>query len=244
MFEVGGYFAAFAANRRDVTAPGRLSSPYINAPIGFQDTAGLWLNADYMQTTFGNSVWSGEANLRWFGSTWKCFDVNYLIGVRYIKLYERFTHYTVDDDIQFGVNDPTTRATLTYKAENDMIGGQIGFGLTQWLTEAWSYSYEQKIAFLANGAKTRNSLIRDDQFVGFDHSRTTWRFATAWEGGLFLNFGHGSWRVRTGYEYKLFVGVASVDQQFTFDLQDAAFRHKSTDSILYHGPSASIEWVF
>jgi len=244
MFELGGYYAAFGAIRKDMTAPGRLDTPYINAPIGFQDTAGLWLNADYMQFVFGNSVWSGEANLRWFGSTWKGLDVNYLVGLRYIKLYERFSHYTIDDDIQFGVNDPTTRATLTWKAENDMVGGQVGFGLTSWLTQVWNISYDQKIALLANGAKTRNELVRDDGLVGFNDAHTTWRFASAYEGGLFLGLGTGAWRLRAGYEWKLFVGVSSVNQQFTYDLEQAPFRHKSTDSIFYHGPSASIEWVF
>jgi hypothetical protein len=244
MLELAGFFISHKSQVSDVRAPGRLDAPYFNAPAGFQDTAGLWLNADYMHLAFSNSVSSAELNLRWFGSTWGCFDLNYLVGLRYVKLYEKFTHYTIDDDFQFFVDDPTTRATLSYKAENDLFGAQIGFGLTQWLSQTWSWSFEQKFAFLANAAKTQNRLIRDDGFVGFDFGRTTERFATAYEGGMFLNFGSGSWRVRGGYEYKLFVGVASVDQQFTYDLLDAAFRHKSTDTIIYHGPSASIEWVF
>jgi hypothetical protein len=244
MWELGGYFASFGVIRKNLVAPGRLDTPYFNAPVGFQDTAGLWLNADLMAFEFGNSVWSAETNLRWFGSTWKCFDVNYLVGLRYVKLYERFTHYTVDDDIQFGVNDPTTRANLTFQAENDMLGAQVGFGMTQWLSETWSLSYDQKVGLMANGAKSRNRLVRDDGLVGFDTVHTTWRFATIWEGGLYLGLGTGGWRARAGYEYKIFSGVSSINQQFTFDLQDAAFRHKSTDTLLYHGPSLSIEWVF
>jgi hypothetical protein len=244
MWEVGGFYTSNVRRNAEITAPGRLDSPYFNIPVGFQGDDGLWTNADYMQLIFVNSIYSGEINARFFGTCWKSLDINWLIGLRYVKLYERFSHYTIDDDIQHMVDDPTSRATLTWKAENDLFGLQVGFSATQRISEAWSISWDQKFMFLANGAQTAESLVRDDGFVGYDVAHTTWRYSQGFDGGLYLDFGGGNFRIRAGWDLKVFLGVAQADKQFTYDLQAAPTIHRSSGTTVYQGPSASLEFVF
>jgi hypothetical protein len=244
MWEIGGFYISNSQRRSTFLLPGRLDSPYINPPIGFEGNLGLWTNADFMQVTFNNSVWSGEANARFFGVCWKGLDINYLVGLRYIKLYERMSHFTIDDDIQFGIDDPFTRATLNWKGENDMFGAQVGFSLIQRFSNFLSVSYDQKVAFLANASQASQSLVRGDGFVGYDVSHTSWRFGQAYEGGLYLDVAGGNFRVRAGWDLKIYTGVSAADRQFTYDLQAGPNMHRTSGTILYHGPSASVEFVF
>ncbi len=244
IFEVGGFYIANNGTNYNRTTLGRLNSPYTDAPIGFQDTDGLWTNADYMSLNYKNTLYSAEMNLRFFGDCWKTLDVNYLIGLRYIKLQDSLKHYTNDDGLQTGVNDPTTIATLEWRGENDMFGLQVGWGLTQRLTQTWAISWDQKIALLANAAQTQQSLVRGDGLVGFQTSETSWRFAQAFESGLFLDMNAGNMRLRAGYNFNLYVGVATAENQFNYNLEQTPNTRKTADTIFYHGPSASIEFVF
>jgi hypothetical protein len=244
LWEIGGFYIANKTSSFSRTLLGRLDSPYTNAPIGFQDTAGLWTNADFMNLRYKNTLYSGEMNWRFFGDCWKTLDVNYLIGLRYIKLQDSLRHYTIDDDLQLGINDPTTRAALEWRGENDMFGLQIGWGLTQRLTQTWAISWDQKIALLANAAQTQQSLVRDDGLVGFKTSETSWRFAQAYEGGLFLDMNAGNMRLRAGYQLNLYVGVATAENQFNYDLELTPSVRKTADTVFYHGPSISVEFVF
>lgn len=244
IFEIGGFYTVNKPNFSQYRALGRLDSPYVNAPVGFQDLFGLWTNADYMNLTYKNSIYSAEANLRFFGTCWKTIDVNYLIGFRYIKLQDSLKHYTIDDDLQLQVNDPTTRATLNWDASNDMIGGQIGWSLTQRLTQSWSVSWDQKIALLCNTATTTSSLVRDDGFVGYDFSMSSRRLATAFESGFYLELSTGNMRLRGGYAVNIYTGVATADGQFTYDLQQAPTFRNTTGTVVYTGPSCTLEWVW
>lgn len=244
IFEIGGFYTVNTATSRSFESLGRLDSPYINAPVGFQDNAGLWTNADYMNLYYKNSIYSGEANLRFFGTCWRTLDVNYLIGFRYIKLQDSLQHYTIDDDLQLLVDDPTTRARLNWRAANDMLGLQIGWGLTQRLTQVWSLSWDQKIAFLCNTATTTSSLVRDDGLIGYESSISSKRFAQAYETGLYLDMSSGNMRLRAGYDLKIYVGVATADGLFNYDLQTAPTTRNTTDTVIYHGPSISLEFVF
>lgn len=244
IWEVGGFYISNQPSNYSITRLGRLDSPYTNAPIGFQDTAGLWTNADYMSLGYKNTLYSAEMNWRFFGDCWKSLDVNYLIGLRYIKLQDSLKHYTIDDDLQLGISDPTTRATLEWRGENDMFGLQLGWGLTQRLTQTWSISWDQKIGLLANAAQTQQSLVRDDGLVGFKTSETSWRFAQAYETGFFLDMNAGNMRLRAGYNFNLYVGVATAENQFNYDLEFTPNVRKTADTVFYHGPSASIEFVF
>ena len=244
IFEVGGFYIVNTATSYQNTLLGRLDSPFTNAPEGFQDNAGLWTNADFMRLYYKNSIYSGEANLRFFGSCWKSLDISYMIGFRYIKLQDSLQHYTIDDDLQQAINDPATRATLNWRASNDMMGLQIGWSMTQRLTQAWSVSWDQKIAFLCNTATTTSSLIRDDGLVGYDASRSSKRFAQAYESGLYLDLSSGNARLRAGYDLKFYVGVATADGLFNYDLELAPTTRNTTDTVVYHGPSISIEFVY
>jgi len=244
MFEIGGFFTENRPTQQTYISLGRLDSPYVNAPVGFQDNQGLWTNADLMRLTYKNSIYSGEANLRFFGTCWKTLDVNYLIGLRYIKLQDSMQHYTIDDDLQLGINDPTTRATLGWAGSNDMLGAQIGWSITQRLNPTWSISWDQKIAFLCNNATTTQTLVRDDGFVGYEVSKSSRRLANAFETGLFLDMSAGNMRLRGGYTMNIYTGVATADGQFNYDLQVAPTQRKTTDTAVYVGPSASIEIVW
>lgn len=244
IYEIGGFFLSNTVANRSFTSLGRLDSPYFNAPIGFQENQGLWTNADFMQLTYKNTIYSGEMNMRFFGDCWKTLDVNYLIGLRYIQLQDSLQQFTIDDDLQLGIVDPTTHATLRWGGTNNMLGGQVGWSLTQRLTPTWSVSWDQKIALLANAARTQTSLYRGDGFEGYNVNQTTWRFAQAYEGGLFLEMNAGNLRLRAGYAYNIYVGVTEAANQFTYDLEAAPFTRNSASTVIYHGPSASFEFVF
>ena len=244
IWEIGGFYIANRGNTLTLTSLGRLNSPYTNAPVGFQDTDGLWTNADRMSLQYKNTLYSAEMNWRFFGECWKSLDINYLIGLRYIKLQDSLRHYTIDDDLQLGISDPTTRAALEWRGENDMFGLQVGWGLTQRLTQTWSVSWDQKIALLANAAQTQQSLVRDDGLVGFKTSETSWRFAQAYETGFFLDLNAGNMRLRGGYQLNLYVGVATAENQFNYDLDLTPTVRKTADTVFYHGPAISVEFVF
>lgn len=244
IFEIGGFYLVNSETSKGFTSLGRLNSPYTNVPVGFQDTFGLWTNADFMNLAYKNSIYSGEINFRFFGDCWKTLDVSYLIGARYIKLQDQLYHYTVDDDLQLGINDPTTKATLGWRGENDMVGGQIGWSITQRFSPTWSMTWDQKIALLANGAKTTTSLVRGDGFTAYNVSDTTWRFAQAYEGGLYFDMNLGNMRLRAGYDLRIYTGVAQAQGQFTYDLQAAPTYRSTADTVIYHGPSATVEFVF
>lgn len=245
LFEVGGFYLADHPVQTQWVSLGRLNSPYFNIPVGFQDNQGLWTNADLMRLTYKNSIYSGEANLRFFGACWKTFDFNYMIGFRYLKIQDSMQHYTIDDDLQFGIDDPTTRATITWGGSNNMFGLQVGWNMTQRLNSTWAITWDQKIAFLCNQATTTQSLIRDDGFVGYDVGKSSKRLANAFETGLFLDMNAGGYmRVRAGYTVNVYTGLATADGQFHYDLELSPTLRKTTDTAVYYGPSASIEFVF
>ncbi len=241
LYEAIGWYIARHAKVTQYDLANRLTSFYTNAPEGFQDTAGLWVNADRMVFNFANSLYSGELNVRHFGACFKTLDLNYLYGLRYVKLSERFRHITNDEINPF---DPTTTATVDVRAENDLFGPQVGWSVTQRWNPTISMSWDMKIGLLANAAQTAQSLTRGDGFVGFDLAHTGWRLASSFETGLYLDLGGCNWRIRGGYDLKLFTGVATVENNFDSDFQVMQSLRNSSGSVLYYGPSASIEFVW
>lgn len=244
LFEIGGFYTENRPVQQTYISLGRLDSPYTNAPLGFQDNQGLWTNADLMRLTYKNSIYSGEANFRFFGTCWKTLDVNYLIGFRYLKIQDSMQHYTIDDDLQLMVNDPTTRATLTWGGSNDMVGMQLGWSITQRLNPTWAISWDQKIAFLCNNANTTQTLVRDDGFVGYEVGKSSKRLSNAFETGLFLDMSAGNMRLRAGYTVNIYTGLATAEGQFNYDLELAPTLRNTTGTAVYYGPSATLEFVF
>jgi hypothetical protein len=125
-----------------------------------------------------------------------------------------------------------------------MIGGQIGWSITQRLNPTWSVSWDQKIAFLCNTATTGQTLVRDDGFVGYEVSKSSRRLANAFETGLYLDMNAGNMRLRAGYTVNIYTGLATAEGQFNYDLELAPTLRNTTGTAVYYGPSVTLEFVF
>src|SRR5262249_58309062 len=104
-----------------ITAPRRLDLPFNNFqsstrfPLGFSGNQGMWLQADLVRASLQTAVGSAEINYRsrsGFG-----YGFEWLVGVRYLDIDERFGIFTDDEGLTIvdvnGNPDPTRQALYT-----------------------------------------------------------------------------------------------------------------------------------
>ena len=106
-----GFYIPQYHNSTYTEAPGQLDLPFFNPPIGFEGDNGLWTHADNVVSTFRFSRVCRqivEINYRYTDAA--ITDVELILGMRWISLYESLGIFTGDDDFSFrDVNMALTR---------------------------------------------------------------------------------------------------------------------------------------
>src|SRR5262249_57220785 len=89
-------------------------------PPGFGGVNNLWLQANNVTVRLGYDLANAEFNYRYADPY--CRHIDWLIGLRWFDLTERFAIETNAD-----VNDPLQHATDRVRAHNRIACGQVGF---------------------------------------------------------------------------------------------------------------------
>jgi hypothetical protein len=242
-WEIGGMLVPRVHNAISITDPGRISSFFFNEPIGFQGTnPGLWDNADRMTLSLNSRMVGGEANMRWF-MRGEDEAVEVFCGCRYLDYDEYLSIFTDDDSIQFSP-DPLSVATYSTRAKNHLFGLSAGVSMHGWFCDCLALGFDARGSWMANYATTGVSLIRGDGLVGFDGSLNKWGFTQIYEAGLFLELAGDRCRLRGGYQGMLLLHLAIAQDQVDFDLGNQRGRGDMFGTVWYHGPVATLEFIF
>ena len=251
--EASGFYLAQSSNTRVYANPGRLDVPFnINGrtdifPLGFEGDNGMWLQDDIVSTRLQTSLASGEVNFRYW--IWKGSSFNWLVGVRYLNDYERFTYYVGDDDLTVrnlnGQPDPTRQASYITTTNNHLVAGQLGLDWSKPICCWLAFSLTAKGAWGENFVDFDTRLKRGDGFIGFDNHTSKTPFSHLYELGAFLNFRlMDNAQLRAGYNLLWVIDVAEAAEQYDYNLANRLGRQNDHGDIFYHGPSVELMLLF
>lgn len=239
-----GFYIPNRGTARIIDNPTRLTSFFYNAPVGFEGADGfLWANADVMGMTYRNNLVNGEINVRHMREYKDGFNLVFLAGLRYFDIYERFDFLTGDEQTRFNP-DPTTIANLSWRTQNRLAGGQLGFGVNTMLTSWFGISWDSKIGVFANTITAKNTLTRGDGFQAFDTSIQEVKTTSLYDMSLYFTVQNGMFRLKGGYNLMWVVGVSKADNQVDFDLATQPQRISTAGTMFFHGPSVQLEIIF
>lgn len=246
-FELTGYYLAETHNTVVRSAPGQLTSFFVNPPLGFEGNLGLWSQADAINTTLRTTLANGEANLRTFSKALS--GVEGIIGVRYFDMQETLSIFTDDEGLvllNLGVPpDPLRQATYSARVHNRILAGQLGAewqgNVNCWLAlGGWG-----KGAWGVNFVEEDFSLVRGDGRVGFDVSRNHIIWSQMYEIAGFAEIHMlERLRLRMGYNALWLLHVPVANQQVDFNLANPLGRRKDNGSVFYHGPMIEMQFLF
>jgi len=241
--ELSGFYLSQNSTSKTFANPGNLDSffnvggDFSRAPLGFEGDNGLWLQADVIRLRLQTALGSAEVNYRcWMGAD---ADLSWLVGIRYLDVYERFGFYTGDDDLTVldvnGRPDPTRQATYSVTAHNQFVAPQLGLEWNRAINCWLAFSLSAKGAWGANFLTVDTLLKRGDGLVGFHNGRSQTLFSHMYETGFFLDFRLcDRARLRAGYDLMWVVDVAEALGQFDYDQSHTAGTTKNNQTIFYH----------
>jgi hypothetical protein len=251
--EASGYYLSQNSSSKVYEAPGLLSTFFNtngvvqNFPNGFGGDNIMWLQDDVIRTRLQTALGSGEVNYRWWLGPDSTFS--WLVGVRYLDLYERLGIYMGDDDITVrdinGNPDPNLEATYSVTAHNRILGGQLGFEWSKacccWMAMTCNF----KGAWGVNFLDVTTHLRRGDGFEAFTGGRSEQVFSHLYEAGFFLDFRlMENARLRAGYTLLWAVQVAEATRQVDFNLGNPNGAVDNNGDIFYHGPVVELQLLF
>ncbi len=245
--ELTGFYIPQDASYHTFANRGRLSSFFFNEPVGFEGNNFLWLQADVMRVSLRTELGNAELNCRWWPEPYKYFS--WLLGVRYVDLWEKLDIFTDDDGLTIvdaqGRPDPRRQATYTIRTHNRILAPQLGFEwnipLTPWVAATWQAKGAWGVNFLDADAK----LERGDGFVGFKGQRSETFFSHLYDTGLYLDWKiHDCAKLRTGWTALWLVHVAEAFEQVDFNLEHTKGQRNPDGNIFYHGPVIELHLVF
>ena len=210
------------------------SSPFANfpPPFGFLGNNFLWLQADRVTTTLSDQIGNAEANYR----CTCCDGCDFILGIRYFDLQERFRIRTDDEGLS-GPLDPRRIADYSVNTHSRLLGPQIGFEVSNFVLPNVAISVFSKGMVAANFLEAEQSLTRGDFFQGPFGSRRETTVSYLAEIGGFLNL-YLMERVhfRLGYQ-GLWVGhVPEAHAQINFDPNIGGGSADNRGVIFFHGP--------
>ena len=244
LLEIAGWaLPSHSAGSKVLVNPGRLSSYFFNIPEGFEGTnAGLWSNADVMTLRLESTFYNIELNshLQSGGDNWT-YDL--MLGARYMNINEKLSFFTSDDAVQIG-NVPFTDALITHRAQNNLLGMQLGMASSYQMHPMFGVSWENRGGVYANLMDVNHVLQRGDGLFAYDTGVQKWDVAASYETGAFFHV-NGPWlRVRAGYEFKWIFNVATAENQFDYDLTGAKTKLDTNGTIFYHGPTVTCDIIW
>ncbi|MBC8871302.1 MAG: BBP7 family outer membrane beta-barrel protein [Planctomycetes bacterium] len=177
--------------------------------------------ADLHRVSLANNLDSMELNYRrrWVGPT--CLlQGSWLVGVRYVKVKERLSFFSVADRPNPAGGRFGGTGTCIVDATNYMTGPQIGGDLWLCVLPGLNVGLDGKFALLGNNAKQFTSISGDDintGFVGIVPDEVTGNDKVTFLGEASLNVTYRvnhKLTIRAGYELILLEGVALALENF------------------------------
>jgi hypothetical protein len=240
--EVSGFYLFENDSDRLANTPGQLNTFFINQPVGFLGTTGLFRQADVVRTGLQTTLASGEANYHWWIHAGGTF--HWLAGVRYLDIQERLSIFVADDVTATGTS-PLSQATYAVRVHNRIIGPQLGFenskGIFHWL----AFSAMAKAGFGANLTDRTITLTRGDGRLGLAVNDDNQIISHFYEGGLYLDWclaPHA--RLRTGYNVLFAADIDRGEDKVGFNLLNPTENIHRTGDTFYHGPTIELQVVF
>lgn len=223
--------------------PGRLDLPFASfpSPIGFQGDNFLWLQADRVQTTLVTEVASGELNYRHQPA--RGFD--WIFGIRYLYLRERFSILTDDDGLTVQPVNLTQVATYSVASTSNIVAPQFGFEWEYPLVSWATVGVTAKGAWGANFVEVNSGLMRGDGFAGPENTRHATIFSQLYEMSAWATFAFTEqWRIRAGYTALWVLNVPVANQQIDFNPGTPNTHVSDNGSIFWHGPMLEMQFAF
>ena len=245
--EVTGFYLPSESRAARRIDPGRLSSPFLNPPLGFEGDNGMFLQDDIVQTTLTTQLANAEVNYRWWNRAF--WGIEGILGVRYFDLSESLDTFFGDDDILakdiFGRPDPVRQATYHINSHSHLIAPQIGFEWNYPLLCFLTVGMDAKGAWGVNFVDINKRITRGDGFTGFNGSQSDTIFSSVYQLRAFLDL--SLWdqvRVRFGYNALWFVHVPDAQSQVNYDFRNQFTHINDNGSIFYHGPMVELQLFF
>jgi hypothetical protein len=183
------------------------------------------------------------------------FQVTWLTGVRWFRFDERLVFSSVAGDgavvnpggSEFGNNFGIDEAYLRSRAENDLVGWQIGAWTNYYVTPRFSAFAQPKFGIYGNQINVRSHLYSGDGITAFDHhsNKTDVSFLGQIDVGLTYQLTN-NWRIRGGYRAIAVSGIALSDEQIPHFLAaaDEFQQIDSNGSLVLHGAFVGADWRF
>ena len=223
---------------------GTLSSLFSNfsAPaVTGLDLSNLVTASDY------NTFQSAEVNLRgWLNLPPGPFDVQLLVGARYMKAFEDFRLSSISNVPAPG----GAQNSAIVQTRNDMYGVQLGIDMKFLINARLYVDFETKGGILQNFASQNTSYTNIDSGGGvsiFDTQANQSR--TVWFGDVMVTANMqvaANWNVRLGYQAIFANGLALGPQNFQTNnalLRTGPGQLDDTGEVIYHGPVLGVMWT-
>lgn len=253
-YQVEGSYLGVYSWQHSITVPdstanalggvGNLSSAFSN----FNDPAiaGLDLN-NRITVSDSNSFKSAEINFRtWLNVPPGPFDVQLLVGARYMKAQETYIYGAISDrPLALG-----SQNSANVQTGNDMYGVQIGIDMDFLVSARFYYDFELKGGIMQNFASQNTSYTNIDSagtISVFDTGNSQHR--TSFFGDLSLT---GNWQMapnlslRFGYQAIFLNGIALGPQNFQTNnslLRTGPGQLDDSGEAIYHGPVLGLMWM-
>jgi hypothetical protein len=245
--ELTGFWLPNKTSRQPYEDPARIDVLFFGSPafpLGFSGNNNLWLQADKVRISLESAMGNMELNYRKATGT----GVEWIFGLRYIDLHERFSIFTDDDALTLSPEDadPTLVADYTVRTQNRIVGPQLGLEC-EWPIRPWCMiGGLAKGMWGANFSSTHIQIIRGDNFQAPPGVRADVQFGHAYEASLFLDIMISDrCRLRGGYQVLWLVNVYEAHEQVDFNLTNITGRERTQgSSIFYHGPLIEIHVAF
>jgi hypothetical protein len=182
-------------------------------------------------------------------------QMTWLAGVRWFHFDERLVFASVAGDgavvnaggSEFGNNGGVDEAYLRSRAQNDLIGPQIGALANYYVTPRFSLFAAPKFGIYGNQINVRSHLSSGDGITAFDYraSKTDVSFLGQVDLGLTYQL-TDNWRLRGGYRALAVSGIALSDEQIPHFLA-AADEFQQIDSngdLILHGAFVGADFRF
>ncbi len=223
---------------------GNLSSAFSN--FSNPATAGLDLN-NRINVSDHNSFTSAEVNFRtWVNMPPGPFDVQFLIGARYLKAGETYGYSAISDrPLPNG-----SQNFATVQTGNDMYGVQVGIDFDYMVYSRMYFDFELKGGILENFASQNTSYTNIDSagtVSVFDTGRN--KHSTAFFGDICITGNWQlapNWNLRAGYQAIFVTGLASGPQNFQTNnslLRTGPGQLDHSTEAIYHGPVLGVAWT-
>jgi putative beta barrel porin BBP7 len=240
--ELSGFYLVDTTNSLVHDDRGRLDLPFavFPPPFGFTGNNFLWLQADRVEVAIGYEIGNAELNYRCKA----CWGTEFILGVRYFDLRERFSIRTDDEGLS-GPRDDLRIATYSTKTHSRVVGPQIGFETSVPLVPIFSLGMFAKGMVGANFFDASQELVRADGLRGPSGSRSDETISYLVEVGIFFDL-HLSDRMkfRAGYQGLCLGNAPAAHNQVDFDPNLGGGRQSDSDTIFFHGPLIEFRFCF